>query len=85
MRALEDVGGLLQVSRRPIHLFQAACALSLTSTTAAADTAKAIKHLSSAVAQDPRLVKRAKEDKDLARLREAPEYLRLLEVLATPP
>ena len=84
-QALADVQELLRVSKQPIHLFQAACAMTLTSTVDPADLQKALTLLSNAVLLDPRLMLRARTDKDLEELRKHPGYENLLKVMAAAP
>lgn len=84
-RALADVQKLLRVSKQPIHLFQAACSMALTSSVDPADLQKALTLLSNAVLLDPRLMARSKTDKDLEVLRKHPGYENLLKVMATAP
>jgi tetratricopeptide (TPR) repeat protein len=84
-RALADVQKLLRVSKQPIHLFQAACSMALTSSVDPADLQKALTLLSNAVLLDPRLMARSKTDKDLEILRKHPGYENLLKVTATAP
>ncbi len=84
-RAMADVQELLRVSKQPVHLFQAACAMSLTSSVESADLQKALTFLSKAVLLDPRLMVRSRTDKDLELLRKHPGYENLLKVMATAP
>ncbi len=77
--ALQDLQALLQVSKEPIHLFQAACVLSLSSSLEASDGPKALLLLSRAILQDPRLLARAQKDPDLALVRKTQGFQNLLE------
>jgi serine/threonine protein kinase/tetratricopeptide (TPR) repeat protein len=72
--ALADVQELLRASKKPTHLFQAACALSHTSTVNEADIQKGLLMLTRAVLQDPRLLARAQTDPDLEQLRKNPGF-----------
>jgi len=76
--AIADVQKLLQVSKEPKALFQAACALSLTSTVEPKDVYKALTMLTRAVTASPVWLARAKTDPDLANLRATEEYADLL-------
>lgn len=67
--AIADVQQLLRLSKQPTHLFQAACALSLTAAQHAADASRGTTMLSKAVLQEPSLWARAKTDPDLQYLR----------------
>ena len=84
-QALANIQELLRVSREPVHLFQAACALTQTSTIEPGDIPKALQALSNAVLQDPRLLVRAQTDKDLDELRKHAGYENLLKAVATAP
>lgn len=68
--ALNYVKKLLQTSKSPQALFQAACALSLTSRTVDADASKALTLLAQAVQAEPAWLMRALSDPDLKPLRE---------------
>lgn len=72
--ALADVQRLLQLSRSPQMLFQAACALSLTSRSEESDAAKALTLLSQAVQVAPVWFVRAHTDPDLEPLRETEAF-----------
>lgn len=75
---LADLRQLLRSSKEPTHLFQAACALSHTSTVNEADTQKGLLMLNRAVLQDPRLLVRAQTDPDLEQLRKNPGFQNLV-------
>lgn len=85
VKALADLGSLLKVSQQPVHLFQASCALSLISHSNGIELPRAMRFLSIAVMQDPRLAVRAKDDKDLTQLRKLPEFTKLIELVTPPP
>ncbi len=76
--ALNDVKQLLRNSKSPTHMFQAACALSLTSSETNFDAHRGMLMLSKAVLQDPQLLRRAKTDPDLAELRKMPKFEALI-------
>lgn len=76
--AVTGVQTLLQTSTEPRFLFQAACALSLTSSQHTTDSAKALTLLLRAITADPGLAFRAQTDPDLANLRATDEFKALL-------
>ncbi|NOZ39556.1 MAG: protein kinase [Planctomycetes bacterium] len=68
--ALADVKRLLRNSKKPQVLFQAACALSLTSTPGNSDARKSLVLLARAVQLEPRWFARALTDPDLKNVRQ---------------
>jgi serine/threonine protein kinase/Flp pilus assembly protein TadD len=78
--ALADVDAALAISQEPTILFQAACALSLTSKPDNHDAARGLLLLSRSVELDYRLARRAESDPDLATLRGTPEFATLMEL-----
>ncbi|MAT73375.1 MAG: hypothetical protein CMJ58_28155 [Planctomycetaceae bacterium] len=76
--ALADVSRLLEASDAPMHYFQAACVLSLTSAQQAADAEQAAAYLLRALVAQPALAARADADPDLAALRDSPRYSEVL-------
>lgn len=84
VKSLADLGALLKVSQQPSHLFQASCALSLISSSTGIELPRAMRLLSIAVTQDPQLAARAKDDKDLARLRDESEFGKLIDLVTMP-
>jgi len=78
--ALSSVGSALKMSKEPVVLFQAACALSLTAKSDNGDAARGLLLLSRSTELDPRLLARVGSDPDLAGIRKLPEYSKLSEV-----
>ncbi|QDS97669.1 serine/threonine-protein kinase [Adhaeretor mobilis] len=78
-QAIADVQALLKLSKEPKALFQAACALSITSTTEEKDAYKALTLLSRAVTANPTWSYRAQTDPDLVNLRKTEEFKALIE------
>jgi eukaryotic-like serine/threonine-protein kinase len=72
--ATADIQQLLRLSKSPKALFQAACALSLTSQPDNSDAAKALTLLSRAVLLEPMWLLRAHTDPDLETLRKTEAY-----------
>ncbi len=68
--ALADVQRLLRSSKKPQVIFQAACALSLTSKQDNSDASKALVLLARAVQLEPRWMARAQTDPDLKNVRQ---------------
>jgi len=77
--AIADVQTLLKVTKEPQAMFQAACALSLTSVSEPKDVYKALTLLTRAVTSSPSWLARAKTDPDLENLRRTDEYEALLQ------
>lgn len=77
--ALADVQKLLKISKQPKALFQAACALSMTSAIEKKDAAKALILLSRAVLANPLWLIRSRTDPDLSNLRATDEYQTLVD------
>jgi tetratricopeptide (TPR) repeat protein len=72
--ARADVQQLLRLSKTPQALFQAACALSLTSQPENADDVKALTLLARAILLEPKWFARAQTDPDLKSLRETAAF-----------
>ena len=72
--AKADIQQLLRNSKKPKVLFQAACALSLTSTTENTDARKSLVLLSRAVQLEPRWFARALTDPDLKQVRSSEAF-----------
>ena len=77
--ALDNIQHLLNVSKAPQSLFQAACALSLTSEQEPTDLDNALVLLARAIQLEPIWLTRAQLDTDLVRLRENEGFQRLVD------